>query len=75
MKLRLVEFESALSPGVYFPFAAGPRRCIGERFAKTELKIVLAMLLQQYEFEVVSDVPLEVVPSIDATETPSQDQN
>jgi cytochrome P450 len=38
------------SPYEYFPFNAGPRRCLGAEFAMLELKITLAMLLQRYRF-------------------------
>jgi cytochrome P450 len=32
----------------YFPFAAGPRMCIGDGFAKMEMPIILAMVAQRY---------------------------
>ncbi len=34
----------------YFPFAGGPRKCIGDVFARLEQKIVLARLLQKTTF-------------------------
>ncbi len=34
----------------YFPFNAGPRRCLGAEFAMMEMKITLATLLQKYHF-------------------------
>lgn len=58
------EFEESLSPGEYFPFAAGPRRCLGDRFALLEAKLILAMILREFRIESVADRPLPVVPSL-----------
>ena len=41
------------SPYEYFPFNAGPRRCLGAEFAMMELKITLAILLQSFRFSLV----------------------
>lgn len=58
------DLEQKVSPGGYFPFAGGPRRCIGERFAMMELRIVVAELFREFRVETVSDEPIDVVPSL-----------
>ncbi|MFC6787147.1 cytochrome P450 [Halobaculum halobium] len=39
----------------YFPFGGGPRHCIGMRFARQELRLATATLLQRFEFEQVTE--------------------
>lgn len=51
----------------YLPFGGGPRNCIGATFAQVEAKIVLARLLQLYEFRYVGG---KVRPRMQATLTP-----
>jgi len=46
----LPEHAKERYPFSYLPFSAGPRACIGSRFAMVEGPLVLARLLQRYRF-------------------------
>ncbi len=65
------ELEQSLPRLAYFPFSAGPRRCIGDRFAMLEARLLLATIYQDYHLELASDRNLEVVPTV--TSRPSEE--
>ncbi|MBD2726588.1 cytochrome P450 [Nostoc sp. FACHB-892] len=46
----------------YFPFGGGPRQCIGEIFAMTEMQLVVAMIAQKYRLHSVPGHPVEEEP-------------
>ena len=48
----------------YFPFGGGPRHCIGMRFARLEMQLVLAVLLRRFDFELMSDPDLDFDPGM-----------
>ena len=43
----------------YMPFGAGPRICIGARFAMTEACLILAAIAQRYRLRLVPGFPVE----------------
>ena len=59
--------KEAGAPGVnfdYFPFAGGPRACIGQRFAVMEAVTVIARVLQNFHLRRVSPATAEPDSSI-----------
>jgi cytochrome P450 len=54
------EFKASLPPFAYMPFGGGPRRCIGDAFAWTELVLVTAAIAQRWQLRLVPGHP--VVP-------------
>ncbi|MFJ8884545.1 cytochrome P450 [Streptomyces sp. NPDC102402] len=59
----------AFTPGAFLPFGAGKHKCIGDRFALTELVTALATIVRRIRFEPTSH--LEVRPVAGATVRPS----
>jgi cytochrome P450 len=48
----------------YMPFGGGPHLCIGNNFAMMEATLILAMIVQQFDFTVADNHPGEVDPAV-----------
>uniref|UniRef100_A0AAU3H3P3 Cytochrome P450 n=1 Tax=Streptomyces sp. NBC_01401 TaxID=2903854 RepID=A0AAU3H3P3_9ACTN len=59
----------AFTPGAFLPFGAGKHKCIGDRFALTELVTAIATIVRRVRFEVPPDQ--SVRPVAQATVRPS----
>jgi len=51
-------------PYAYIPFGGGPRLCIGNQFALTEMQLVLLEMLRRFEVEWVEQPPIQLQPLI-----------
>jgi cytochrome P450 len=45
----------------YIPFGGGMRECVGKEFAKLEMKLFAALLIREYEWELVPEQNLDMI--------------
>jgi cytochrome P450 len=64
---RFAPEQPAPAPYTYLPFGGGARNCVGMAFAQVEVKVILARILQQFQF---TPLPGRVWPHMGATLEP-----
>jgi cytochrome P450 len=62
--------QAAQTRGAYLPFGAGPRVCIGNLFAMTEMVLVAAMVLQRFHLAPTGTVAVR--PALNVTLRPAE---
>jgi cytochrome P450 len=58
------ERAAARHKGAYFPFLSGPHQCIGNEFALLEMRIIIAMIVREFELTLVPGPSIRPVASL-----------
>lgn len=58
------EKEKARPAYAYIPFGGGPRLCIGQQFAMTEMQMAIPLILNRYHFKRETSGPIKYNPAV-----------
>ncbi|XP_029636405.2 cytochrome P450 4V2 isoform X1 [Octopus sinensis] len=67
---RFLLEDTDRSPHAFIPFSAGPRNCIGQKFAMLEEKVVISRIIHKFNLETTQTIE-ELEPSFDLVLNPS----